>query len=71
MEIGFVLSRLSDRQRVLFRLSLLGILAGLITGCWALNAASNSDRLSENCLTSYAEQVGTIPFDAMKECNFR
>jgi hypothetical protein len=65
------MSRFRDRQKIISCLSVVGILAGLGTGFYMFNETTSASRLTDKCLTSYSTQVGSIPFDAMKECAIR
>jgi hypothetical protein len=58
----------SARQKLFFRLFLLGLFAGGAIGFSAIETARSDNKLSDRCLASYAHRVGQIPFDAMKEC---
>jgi hypothetical protein len=60
-----------DRKKAVARLSALGILAGLATGFWVFDTATSTNQLSDECFVSYREQVGVIPFHAMKACILR
>jgi hypothetical protein len=57
-----------DRQKLVFRLFLLGLLAGGTLGFSAIKTAKSDSHLSDRCLASYAQQVGQIPFDVMQDC---
>lgn len=59
---------MSDRQKLIFRFSALGIFGGLIMGFFALESATSASNVSQKCLTTYANQAGAIAFHAMKEC---
>jgi hypothetical protein len=58
----------SDRQKLIFRFSVLGVFTGLLIGFFALEAATSANNTSQKCLTTYAKQVDAIAFHAMKEC---
>jgi fatty-acid desaturase len=58
----------SDRQKLVFRFSLLGLLVGGALVFFAIETARSDNQLTTQCLASYAHHVGQIPFDAMKEC---
>jgi hypothetical protein len=62
--------QLSDRNKNLFRFCALGVFTGVMGGFWLL-AQATPPRATQECLTSYSQQVGAIAFDAMKECNLR
>lgn len=59
----------SDRQKLIFRFSALGVFSGLLIGFFALEAATSANNVSQKCLSTYAKQAGAIAFHAIKECD--
>ncbi|NJK49791.1 hypothetical protein HC931_18080 [Candidatus Gracilibacteria bacterium] len=62
--------QLDDRKKNLFRFCAASVFTGAIGGFWLL-AQATPPRITQECLTSYHQQVGAIAFEVMKECNLR
>lgn len=60
-----------NRSSNVFRLVTLAFLVGFGVGIWEMREVMSSNRLTNECLASYNQQVGTIPFAAMRGCSSR